>query len=96
MTIRERLCAGLEAIDAKRVPDRDTGKYIAYYRGEVCRTTGKRIYFFVGKSGALRGGTCGSQTWNRESSVATILAYGDKAIASEDGKLNKTNTFVGM
>ena len=80
-TLREYYCAGLEIIGAVRAPARDTGKHLAYYRLDLNRG-GRKVYWFVGKSGGLRKGTCASDSHSMQGTQADseLLARGKESL----------------
>lgn len=84
MKYQERLIVGLLAMGFKPAEHR-SGKYKAFFRSEFDRDN-RKVYYFVGPSGALRKGHCASDSFSigdpaRQSpAYKLILEKGDKAL----------------
>jgi len=98
-TLREIYSAGLLALGATRAEHRDTGKLLAFYRNEVdpihpdegAVNYGNKLYYFVGASGGLRKGRCGSDSFSLQNTQSEAIIH-----AKGVEKLNPVNRFQGF
>lgn len=86
-TLKQKLEAGLKSLGAVEEPKRATGKYTAWWRNELNRE-GRKMYYFVGRKGALRKGTCGSDSVSCEGTEVyrVVMRAGEQAVEKDAGK----------